>query len=84
MGEYMNVAVQRLERLCREDATASSLLRRSAIDAERKSDIMCGSKKYQWMATLPLICLSEKPGEAVNGGQSPFILTVDWLGQIGY
>ncbi|OUP81681.1 hypothetical protein B5F07_16485 [Lachnoclostridium sp. An169] len=31
-----------------------------------------------------LDCLTAKPGGAVNGGRSPFILTVDWLGQVCY
>ena len=31
-----------------------------------------------------LDCLTAKPGGAVNGGRSPFILTVDWLGWVCY
>ena len=32
----------------------------------------------------PLVCSPAKTGGAVNGGRSPFILTVDWLGWLCY
>ncbi|HCO62616.1 MAG TPA: hypothetical protein DIT49_04190, partial [Clostridiales bacterium] len=31
-----------------------------------------------------LDCLTAKPGGAVNGGRSPFILTARWLGWLCY
>ncbi|RJV94717.1 hypothetical protein DW937_12095 [Faecalibacterium sp. AM43-5AT] len=32
----------------------------------------------------PLDCRTAKTGGTVNGGRSPFILTVDWLGWFCY
>jgi len=40
------------------------------------------SKGRQHFLLSPLDCLTAKPGGAVNGGRSPFILTIDWLGWV--
>ena len=42
------------------------------------------SKGRQHFRLSLLDCLTAKPGGAVNGGRSPFILTVDWLGRVCY
>ncbi|MFG6359660.1 MAG: hypothetical protein K1W03_03650, partial [Mailhella sp.] len=42
------------------------------------------SEERQHFLLLPLDCPTAKTGQAVNGGRSPFILTVDWLGWFCY
>ncbi|NBI68806.1 hypothetical protein D1646_18860 [Pseudoflavonifractor sp. 60] len=41
-------------------------------------------KGRQHFLLLPLVYSTAKTDGAVNGGRSPFILTVDWLGWFCY
>ena len=48
-------------------------------------ELGAGMKQGRQRFRLSLLSYpTAKPGGAVNGGQSPFILTVDWLGCLCY
>ena len=53
----------------------ASLLYMSMVQGKEVS-----KKGRQHLSLSPLDCLSAKPDGATNGGRSPFILTVDWIG----
>ena len=62
----------------REDHPAQKLFQRRQIGA-------AGNRRGRQLPLLsPLVCSPAKTGGAVNGGRSPFILTVYWLGWLCY